>query len=86
MTEFQVPSIRHSWIGGIRVVNKRLVETNTESIKESEDPESTRDVRIRFGSKLDVNESISESGFERADALRVTIVTQGSSAQSSGCV
>ena len=57
---------------------------NAESIKESEDPESMRDVRIRFGSELDVNESISESGFERVDAPRVTIVTRGSSVQSSG--
>ena len=51
MTEFEVPSIRHSRIGGIWVVNKQLVERNTESIKESEDLESTRDVRIGFGSE-----------------------------------
>ena len=48
---------------------------NTESIKESEDPESTRDVRTRFGNESDVNESISKSGFKRVDAPRVTIVT-----------
>ena len=47
---------------------------NVESTKELEDPESTRDVRIRFGNESDVNGSISKSGFERADALRVTIV------------
>ena len=47
---------------------------NTELINELEDPESTRDVRIRFGNESDVNESISESGFERVDAPRVTIV------------
>ena len=44
-----------------------------ESINGSEDLESTRDVRTRFGNGSDVNESISESGFERADAPRVTI-------------
>ena len=59
---------------------------NTESIKELEDPESTRDVRIRFGNEWDVSESISESGFERADAPRVTIVARWRSAQSSGRV
>ena len=56
------------------------------SIKESEDPVPTGDVRIRFSSESDVNESISESGFERVDVPRVTIVTRGSSAQSSGRV
>ena len=57
---------------------------NVESINESEDPESTRDVRTMFGNESDVNESISESGFERADAPRVTIVARGRSVQSSG--
>ena len=46
---------------------------NAESINESDDLESTRDVRTRFGSELDVNESIRESGFKRADVPRVTI-------------
>ena len=59
---------------------------NAESINELEDLESTRDIRIRFGNELDVNESISESGFKRVDALRVTIVAQGSSVQSLGRV
>ena len=85
MTELEVPSIRCSWIGGIRVVDRWLVETNVESINESEDLESTRDVRTRFGNGSDVNESISESGFERADAPRVTIFAWGSSVQSLGC-
>ena len=84
MTE-EVPSIRRSRIGGIRVVDKRLVETNTESINELEDLECTRDIRIRFGNESVVNESISESGFKRVDAPRLTIVAQGSSAQSLGC-
>ena len=55
-------------------------------MNESDDPESTRDGRTEFGSKSDVNESIRASGLERADAPRVTVFTQGSSAQSSGHV
>jgi len=39
-------------------------------MKESEDPESTRDFRTVFGRVSDVKESVSESGFERADGLR----------------
>ena len=55
-----------------------------ESINGSEDLESTRDVRIRFGNELEVNKSISKSGFERMDVPRVTIVARGRSVQSSG--
>ena len=40
-------------------------------MKELEDLESTRDFRIVSGSVSDVRERVSESGFERADALRV---------------
>ena len=40
-------------------------------MKESEDPESTRDFMTVFGRVSDVKESVSESGFKRADALRV---------------
>ena len=47
---------------------------------ESDDLESTRDIRTEFGNESDVDGSIRESGFERADALRVTIFAQGSSA------
>src|SRR5882724_12328498 len=57
---------------------------NTESIKELEDPESTREFKTISGSVLDVKESVSESGFERADALRVRVFARGSSTQSSG--
>jgi len=53
-------------------------------MKESDDPESTRDFRTIFGRVSDVKESVSESGFERADALRVRVFAQGSSTQSSG--
>ncbi len=44
---------------------------NTESIKESDDSESTRDLRIISGRVLEVRESVRESGFERVDALRL---------------
>src|SRR5882724_8047063 len=57
---------------------------NTESIKESEDPESTRDFKTISRRVSDVRERVSESGFERADALRVRVFTRGSSMQSSG--
>src|SRR5882672_1034971 len=40
-------------------------------MKESEDPESTRDFRIMSGSVSEVRKGVSESGFERADVLRV---------------
>ena len=41
---------------------------NAESMKESDDPKSTRDFRVIFGRELVVRESISESGLERVDA------------------
>ena len=47
------------------------LKKNTESMKESEDPESTRDFRIVSGRVLEVRERVSESGFERVDVLRV---------------
>src|SRR5882672_7946930 len=53
-------------------------------MKESEDLESTRDFRIVSGRVSDVRERVGESGFERADALRVMNFTRGSSMQSSG--
>ena len=55
---------------------------NTESIKELEDLESTSDLRTVSGRELEVKESVSESGVERVDALRVTVLAQGSSMQS----
>src|SRR5882724_10684751 len=57
---------------------------NTESMKELEDLESTMDFRTIFRRVSDVKESVSESGFERVDALRVMVFTQGSLTQSSG--
>src|SRR5882724_8891193 len=55
-------------------------------MKDSEGPESTRDFKTISGRVLDVRERVSESGFERVDALRVRVFTQGSSMQSSGRV
>src|SRR5882724_3526439 len=55
-------------------------------MKESEDPESTREFKNIFRRVLDVKESVSESGFDRADALRMRNFAQGSSTQSSGHV
>ena len=40
---------------------------NAESIKESDDPESTRDFRVTFRRESVVRESISESGLEKVD-------------------
>ena len=45
--------------------------TKVESIKESDDPESTRDLRIVFGSVSVVREIKSKSGSERVDVLSV---------------
>ena len=42
-------------------------------MKESEDPESTRDLRIVSRSVLEVRERVRESGFERMDAFRVMV-------------
>jgi len=42
-------------------------------MKESEDPESTRDFKTISGRVSDVRKRVSESGFERADALRVRV-------------
>src|SRR5882672_1026229 len=53
-------------------------------MKESEDPESTSDLRVIFGRVSDVKDIVSESGFERADALRMRNSTRGSSTQSLG--
>jgi len=82
----EVPSMSRSLIGRIPYAGRCWVWTNTESIKESEDPESTRDFKTISGRVSDVRERVSESGFERADALRVRVFTWGSSTQSLGHV
>ena len=55
-------------------------------MKESDDLESMRDLRITLGSVLVVKERKNESGLERADALSKVVSARGSPAQSSGCV
>jgi len=60
-------------------------EKKTESMKDSEGPESTRDFKTISGRVLDVRERVSESGFERVDALRVRVFAQWSPTQSLGC-
>jgi len=46
--------------------------------------QSTRDFKTISGRVLDVRTRVSESGFERADALRVRVFARGSSMQSLG--
>ena len=57
---------------------------NVESMIQSDDLESTRDLRIVSGSLSEVRESVSESGFERADVLSISGFAQGSLRQSLG--
>ena len=54
-------------------------------MNELEDPESTRDASNTLGKVLEDNDNINESGFERADSPRETVLAHGSSAQSLGC-
>ena len=51
----------------------KMLSLNKHRMKESEDPESTRDFKIISGRVSDVRKRVSESGFERADALRVRV-------------
>ena len=44
-------------------------------MNKSDDPEFVRDSRTKFGSELDVNESIRALGLERVDVPRVTVFT-----------
>ena len=43
-------------------------------MNDSEDPESTRDARDTLGKASEDNDNIRESGFERVDALSVTVL------------
>ena len=43
-------------------------------MNESEDPESSRDTRDTLGKVSEDNDNIRESGFERVDALSVTVL------------
>jgi len=59
---------------------------NIESMKQLDDLESTKDLRIVSVRVSEVRERVSESGFKRAVALRVTEFAHGSSTQSLGHV
>src|SRR5882724_566566 len=85
ISELDVPSMSRSLTGGMLYAHRWWVRMNVGSIKQSEDPESTRDLRVAFGSILEVTEMMSESGSERADALRIRGFAQGSLMQSLGC-
>ena len=84
MTELDVPSMSQSLTGGMLYVHWWWVRTNVGLIKQSEDPESTRDLRMAFRSISEVMEMMSESGSERADALSIRGFAQGSLIQSLG--
>ena len=71
MTELEVPLMSQSLIGRMPYVGRCLVQMNAESMKQLDDPESTRDLRIVSGSLSEVKESVSESGFERVDVLSI---------------
>ena len=84
MMELEVPSMCWSLIGGMPYAGRCWVWKNAESMKELEDPESTRDCSVVCGRVSELRERVSESGFERADALRVKVFAWGSSMQSLG--
>jgi len=86
MTELEVPLMSWSLTGEMPYAGRCLVRMNAESMKQLDDPESTRDLRIMFGSLLEVRESVSESGFERAGVLSIRGFTRGSLTQSLGHV
>src|SRR5882724_5683457 len=82
MTELEVPSMSQSLTGRMPYVGRCWVQMNAELMKQSDDLESTRDLRIVSRSLLEVRESVSESGFERADVLSI----RGFTLMHSGCV
>jgi len=71
--------------GGMPYVGRCWVQMNAELMKQVDDLESTRELRIVSRSLSEVKESISESGFERADAVSIRGFTRGSLMQSSSC-
>ena len=84
MTELEVPSMSQSLTGGMPYAGRCWVRMNAKLMKQSDDPESTRDLRIVSRSLSEVKESVSESGFARADALSIRGFARGSLTQSSG--
>src|SRR5882724_3698658 len=86
MTELEVPLMSQSLTGGMPYMGRCWVRMNAELMKQSDDLESTRDLRIMSGSLLGVKESVTESGLERADVLSIRGFTRGSLTQSLGHV
>ena len=84
MMELDVPSMSQSSTGGMLYVHRWWVRINVGLIKQLEDLESTRALRMAFGSISEVMETMSESGSERVDVLSIRGFTQGSLRQSSG--
>ena len=56
---------------------------NAESMKESDDPDSTKEFRAIFRRESVVKGSVSESGLERVDIYSVTVLAQWVLTQSS---
>ena len=56
---------------------------NAESMKELDDPESTKEFRVVFGRESVVKGSVSESGLERVDMYSVMVLSQWVLMQSS---
>ena len=71
--ELQVLSIRQSLIVGMVYTARWCFSTKPESMNESEDPESTRDINRVSGIDLEVTGIMRASGVVM-EALRVTIV------------
>jgi len=86
MTELEVLLMSQSLTGGMPYVGRFLVQMNAELMKQLDDPESTRYLRIMSKSLAEVKERVSDSGFERADVLSIRGFAQGSLMQSSGHV
>jgi len=71
--ELHVPSMRWSLMGGMVYTARWCFSTNPVSMNESEDPESTRDIRGMLGISLAVIGIMRVSGVVM-EALRVMIV------------
>ena len=71
--ELQVPSIRRSLIAGMVYAARWCFSTNPESMNESENPKSTRDISWVSGMVSDVTWIMRVLGVVM-EALRVTIV------------
>ena len=71
--ELQVPSIRWSLMAGMVYAARWCFSTNPESMNESEDPESTRDISGISGIDSETTGIMRVSGVVM-EALRVTVV------------